>query len=136
MGTAIWRAKIVLIVIHVARDESLLPTAQMAGPIVGQGWALLSQLPPFRYFPNLSALSKHTLDIKYHVYIWQVSPQLSCGDTCQIWMWFKESNSYFCKTENFAYKPTNGDLVTPTPGVLWTMLILGIPVWVKIGGNV
>ena len=23
--------------------------------------------------------------------------------TCQILMWFKESNRYFCKTENFAY---------------------------------
>ena len=79
----------------------------MAGAIVGQVWGLLSQLPPFRYFPNFSALSKHTLDIKYHVYIWQVSPQLSCGDTCQIWMWFKESNSYFCKTENFAYREIN-----------------------------
>ena len=47
------------------------------------------------------------LDIKYHVYIWQVSPQLSCGDTCQIWMWFKESNSYFCKIETFAYWEVN-----------------------------
>ena len=26
-----------------------------------------------------------------------------CGDTCQIWMWFRESNKYFCKIENFAY---------------------------------
>ena len=41
--------------------------------------------------------------IEYHVYIWQVSPQLSCGDTCQIWMWFKEYNRYVCKIENFAY---------------------------------
>ena len=32
-----------------------------------------------------------------------MSPQLSCGDTCQIWMWFRESNRYFCKIENFAY---------------------------------
>ena len=34
------------------------------------GWGLLSQIPPFRYFPKFSVLSKHTLDIKYHVYIW------------------------------------------------------------------
>ena len=61
------------------------------------GLGLLSQFPPFRYFPKFAALWKYTLDIKYHVYIWQVSPQLSWGDTCQIWMLFKEPNSYFCK---------------------------------------
>ena len=42
------------------------------------------------------------LAIEYHVYIWQVSPQLSCGDTFQIWMWFRESYRYFSKIENFA----------------------------------
>ena len=68
-----------------------------------QGWELLSQFSPFRYFPHFLLLSKQTLAIEYHVYIWQVSPQLSCGDTCQIWMWFRESNRYFCKIENFAY---------------------------------
>ena len=47
------------------------------------------------------------LAIEYHVYIWQASPQLSCGDTCHIWMWFKESNRYFCKIENFAYWEIN-----------------------------
>ena len=49
-----------------------------------QGWGLLSQIPPFRYFLNFAALSKHTLAIVCHVYTWQVSPQLSCGDICQI----------------------------------------------------
>ena len=24
---------------------------------------------------------------QYHIHIWQVSPQLSWGDTCQIWIW-------------------------------------------------
>ena len=52
------------------------------------GGGLLSKIPPFRYFPKFSVLPKHMLDIEYHVYIWQVSPQLSCGDTCQIWKWF------------------------------------------------
>ena len=59
------------------------------------------------YIPKFSALSKNTLTVKYRVYIWQVSPQLSCGDTCQIWMWFEESNMYFCKIENFAYGEIN-----------------------------
>ena len=26
---------------------------------------------------------------------------------CQIWMWFKESNIYFCEIENFAYGEIN-----------------------------
>ena len=68
-----------------------------------QGWGLLSQFSPFRYFPYFPLLSKQTLAIEYHVYIWQVLPQLSCGDTCQIWMWFRESNRYFRNIENFAY---------------------------------
>ena len=49
-----------------------------------QRWGLLSRFPPFHYFLNFSALSKHTLAIEYHVNIWQVSPQLNCGGTCQI----------------------------------------------------
>ena len=57
-------------------------------------------VPLFSIFP---LLSKQTLAIEYHVYIWQVLPQLSCGDTCQIWMWFRESNRYFCNIEYFAY---------------------------------
>ena len=71
------------------------------------GWGLLSQSPPFRYFLNFSALSEHTLCIEYHVYIWQVSPQLSCGGTCQIYMWFKESKRYYCQIEHFASGETN-----------------------------
>ena len=39
-------------------------------PILDQGWGLLSQLTPFRYFPNLSALLKRWLSIEFHVYIW------------------------------------------------------------------
>ena len=62
-------------------------------------------------------LSKQTLAIEYHVYIWQVSPQLSCADTRQIWMWFRESNRYFCKIENFAYgEISERSFSNPTPG--------------------
>ena len=81
-----------------------------------QGWGLLSQFPPFRYFPKFSSLSKDTLAVKYRVYIWQVSPQLSCGDTCQMWMWFEESNMYICEIENFAYGEINeGSFSNPHP---------------------
>ena len=58
-------------------------------------------------FPNFAESSKHTSAIAYHVYIWQVSPQLSCGDTCQIWMRLKWSNRYFGKVENSAYGEIN-----------------------------
>ena len=72
-------------------------------PVPTQGWGLLSRFPPLRYFPIFSAPPKCMLAIEYNVYIWQVSPQLSCGDSCQIWMRFKECNRYFCVIENFAY---------------------------------
>ena len=31
---------------------------------------------------------KYLSDPLNHIHIWQVSPQHSCGDTCQIWMWY------------------------------------------------
>ena len=40
----------------------------------------------------ISELIKCCLFVIYQVHIWQVSPQLSCGDTCQIWTWFKWFN--------------------------------------------
>ena len=80
-------------------EENMLPMCSETA----LGWGLLSQFSPFRYFPHFPLLSKQKLAIEYHVYIWQVSPQLSCGDTCQMWMWFRESNRYFCEIENFAY---------------------------------
>ena len=67
------------------------------------GWGLLSRFPPLRYFPDFSTPPKHMLAIEYHVQVWQVLPQLSCGDTCQRWMRFKECNRYFCEIANFAY---------------------------------
>ena len=66
-----------------------------------EGWGSLFQIPPFHYVPSFSELWKHLLFIEYHIHIWQVSPQLSCGDTCQLWMWFEEFNKYFCKIKNF-----------------------------------
>ena len=45
-----------------------------------------------------------------------MSPQLSCGDTCQIWMRFKECKRYFCDISILlTEKLTNRDLVSPTP---------------------
>ena len=82
-----------------------------------QGWGLLSQFPPFRYFPKFPALSKHTLTIKYYVHIWQVSPQLSCGTPAKYERDLKYV-TYYCVKSKFSVtqKLTNGALVTPTPG--------------------
>ena len=67
-------------------------------------------------FPIFSALSKHTLDIKYHVYIWQVSqvsviPVKYEYDSKNLAVTFARSK--ILRTE----KLTNGALVTPTLGL-------------------
>ena len=54
-----------------------------------------------------SALTNHTLAIEYHVDIWQVLPQLRCGDTLQIWTWLEKYNMYFGHVEKFAYGEIN-----------------------------
>ena len=81
------------------------PVLDVDAILLGRG--LLSQFSPFCYFPNFSASPKYMLAIVYRVPIWQVLPQLSCGDTCQIWMWCKWSNRYFDRIENFAYGEIN-----------------------------
>ena len=86
--------------VHIGRASH---TPWYCGRAPNQGWGLLSQFSSFRYFPYFPLLSKQVLTIEYRVYIWQVSPQLSCGDTCQIWLWFRESSRYFCRIENCAY---------------------------------
>ena len=47
----------------------MAPNAVKVGTDSVQGWGLLSQFPPFRYFLNFSALSGHTFAIEYHVHI-------------------------------------------------------------------
>ena len=80
---------------------------------VKQGWGYwkLKQFPPFCYFINFPALSKHCLSIKYHVHIWQVLMQISCSDTWQIWLWFTGSKFYFSKIQIFH----KGEINKPDP---------------------
>ena len=54
---------------------------------------------------------------KYYIHIWQVPLQQSCGDTCEIWMWFNASNRYFCKSRNIisGQKIFWPDLKSPPP---------------------
>ena len=67
----------------------------------GAGVGVTKPISSVPLFPRFSPLSKHWLPIEYHVYIWQMSPQLSCGDTCQIWKGFLQSYWYFHKIEKF-----------------------------------
>ena len=84
---------------------SLIHGLRWSGLIkVGPGWWLLSQFSPFPYFSDFSELlSNHTLAIGCHLFIWHVSPQLSC----QLWKWLNQSNRYFFKIENIAYGEIN-----------------------------
>ena len=84
-----------------------------------QGWGLLNQFAPFRYFPNFPALSKHMLTIEYHVYV----------DSCHRSSAAVAPVKYKCDLNNLrgtftrskillTEKLTNGALVTPTPGLV------------------
>ena len=75
-----------------------------------------------RYFAYFSASWIHTLAIEYHVYIWQMSPQLSCGDTCKIWMWFlKNLPCTFARSKSLLTE--NGALVIPNLIHFFTLLL-------------
>ena len=38
-----------------------------------------------------------------HVHIWQVSPELNCGNTCQIWIWFDYYASAFRRWRHYVF---------------------------------
>ena len=69
------------------------PTTQITTQYSRQIHASL-QMPPRLTQVQCLQINKHNL---------KVSLQFSCDDTCQIWMWFKECNRYFCEIKNFAY---------------------------------
>ena len=68
-------------------------------PVMGTGshgvsfsWAIP---PPPRYFLNFQRCQTY---VSYWIsHICQVSPQLSCSDTSQMWMWSKKINKYLPK---------------------------------------
>ena len=47
------------------------------------GWRLLKLHSLLSLYAKFSILQKYFLDYFDHIYIWQVPPQLSCGDTCK-----------------------------------------------------
>ena len=64
------------------------------------GWGLLklrSLISPLQKISIYHNSRSHTLN---HVNIWQVSPQLSCGDSCQIWTSYFIVNVCFDSAEN------------------------------------
>ena len=74
-------------------NEYLISTVDTDGQVLKhQGWGLLklrSIISPLR---EILIEQKYRLDTPNHVHICQVSPQLSCGDTCQIWTWYHTGN--------------------------------------------
>ena len=81
----------------------------LAGRVLGHkpGVGVTKPISSIPLFSDFFTIVKHTLDIENHIYIGQVLLQLSCGDTCQIWLWFKESKRYIYKIENFDYREIN-----------------------------
>ena len=71
-------------------------------------------------FQEISIYQNSRLDTLNHNHIWQVSPQLSCGDTCQIWVWYFIDNVCFESAENLGKKKQTEEigLANPTPGVI------------------
>ena len=69
---------------------------------------LILRYPVFQNYRNIFSIRiiETFFPIEYHINIWQVSPQLICGDTCPIWMLFNGSNIYFCKSRNVS----NGEI--------------------------
>ena len=91
---------------------------------------LHSIILPLRIF---FILQKFLLCSLCHFYIWQVSPQLGCNYTCQIWAWYSVGNRCFDNDEN---RTNNGReeivLVVPTLNQCWCTISLYI---VKMKGT-
>ena len=88
----------------------------------GELWSVF-----YEYFTEIDRV------IKGFYCISQMSLQLSCGGTCQIGIQFKESNMYlFARLKiSVTEKLTNGDLVTPTPGLIQNRQHGHIEDWTK-----
>ena len=85
------------------------------GPVNPSGGGVtkpIYSVPLFSYFLRSW---EHTIPIEFHVYIWQVSPQLS----------FKEHNKYFVKIENFTYGEINERSFSNPQPWWWRQQILG-----------
>ena len=84
------------------------------------GWGLLKLRSLISPWAKFSILQKYLLYSLNHIHIWQMSPQLSCGDTCQIWTRYSIVNVCFDNNGKYG-KFRNGDnwLSNPHPCSLW-----------------
>ena len=62
-------------------------------------WGLLKLHLLISLWVFFSILQKFLLDSFNHINIWQLSLQLSCGNTCQIWKWYSIGKQYFDNDE-------------------------------------
>ena len=86
------------------------------------GWRSLSQFSRFSYFPSFSIVSiyRQPVCVEFNVHIWQVLPQHSCGNSCQIWTSnSKDLTDIFSKPKiSLMEKLTDTALVIPILAVL------------------
>ena len=81
------------------------------------GWGLLNDFLSVPLSFLFFIIVQNQLPIEYHVHIWQLSPQLSCGDTWQIWMCFQRYKPYFCVNTLFHNgKFSERSFCNPAPG--------------------
>ena len=66
-----------------------------------------------------------------HFHIWRVSPQLSCGDTYQIWTWYSISNKCFDNGENCEINGTGEICLITPPWTTTTEPIFHVPLFYR-----
>ena len=69
----------------------------------------VTKAPFVNFSVSKMLLSKYLLDYLHHIHIWQVSPQLSCGNTCQIWTWYTIASMYFGDAEKLGKRRNGGN---------------------------
>ena len=65
------------------------------GRIIFQEWGLLKLCSLISLLGKFSISQQRMLESSNHIDIWQMSPQLSCSDICQIWTRYSIGNRYF-----------------------------------------
>ena len=65
-----------------------------------------------KWLSNFSTSLDYTLAIEYDVYIWHVSPRVSCGDSCQIWLCFKDQKATFARSNTLLTEKLKSEALT------------------------
>ena len=68
--------------------------AETCSTLLRSGWGLqlIKHFPTFTINSYLAVITQQhhgVLTVEYHIHISQLPLQLSCGDNCHIWTWFK-----------------------------------------------